>query len=150
MGGEGGGVNGGKRRAEEKKGEADWCQSDFTRSMAVCNDHSFFSPSHDLVIPHPSWPFPLPPCRELPSPISPSLPPLSPPLPVWAGPCQGLCLSPSFDMPLIMVRWGNTTPCLSLSIFSSLHCAAHPLPCQAAMLLQNGENQFNASSATAV
>lgn len=45
--------------------------------------------------------------------------PTSPLLPVWAGPCQGLCLSPSFDMLLIMVRSGNTTLCLSLSISSS-------------------------------
>lgn len=52
-------------------------------------------------------------------PLPPSLP-LWLLLPVWAGPCQGLCLSPSFDMPLIMVRWGNTTLCLSCSIFSLL------------------------------
>lgn len=51
-------------------------------------------------------------------PLLPSLP-TSPLLPVWAGPCQGLCLSPSFDMLLIMVRSGNTTLCLSLSISSS-------------------------------
>lgn len=62
-------------------------------------------------------------------------PPPSHPLPVWAGPCQGLCLSPSFDMPLIMVRWGNTTLCMSLSIFSLLYSSAHPLPCQNVMLL---------------
>lgn len=79
-----------------------------------------------------------------------SLPPPSQSLPVWAGPCQGLCLSPSFDMPLIMVRWGNTTLCMSLSIFSLLYSSAHPLPCQNVMLLQNGENQLNVSSLKAV
>ena len=100
--------------------------------------------------------FPLPPHLKLPAlpyiPISIYSPaslvpaPSSQSLPVWAGPCQGLCLSPSFDMPLIMVRWGNTTLCVSLSIFSLLYSSAHPLPCQNVMLLQNGENQLNVSS----
>lgn len=44
-----------------------------------------------------------------------SAPPPRPP-PVWAGPCRGLCLSPSFDMRPIMVRRGNTALLTSLSI----------------------------------
>ena len=66
------------------------------------------------------------------------------PLPVWAGPCQGLCLSPWFDIPLIMVRWGGEYRSLHVSLH--LLPPAHPFPCQIVMLWQNGENQLNVSS----
>lgn len=68
---------------------------------------------------------------------------------MWAGPCRGLCLSPSFDMRLIMVRRGNTALLTSLSIFSLLR-PRPPLPRQNVTPPPNGENRWKARSPQAV
>lgn len=81
---------------------------------------SIYSPACLVPASPPPPPFPLSPPSSLSS--------------LWAGPCQGVCLSPSFDMPLMMARWGNTTLCMSLHIFSLLYSYAHPLPSQNVML----------------